>query len=63
MRGAFAAAMQRAGTRHGHKPPQITMELRLVVRTTARSVLDALLALPGRETTRERVAAAPGFGC
>lgn len=55
--------MQRAGTRHGHKPPQITMELRLVVRTTARSVLDALLALPGRETTRERVAAAPGFGC
>ena len=58
-REALAAAMKGAAPRHGLKPPQIMMSMRLVVcGTSTTPAIDAVLALLGRDTTRARMAAA-----
>ena len=70
-REALAAAMKGAAPRHGLKPPQVMMSMRLVVcGTPTTPAIDAVLALLGRETTRTRMAARAGpvdrlslFGC
>jgi len=60
-REALASAMKGAAARHGLKPPQIMMSMRLVVcGTTATPAIDAVLALLGCETVRARMAAALG---
>jgi glutamyl-tRNA synthetase len=57
-RAALAAAMKAAATRHGLKPAQVMMPLRvLVCGTTQTPAIDAVLALLGRDETRARVAA------
>ncbi|MCC6193548.1 MAG: glutamate--tRNA ligase [Burkholderiales bacterium] len=61
-REALGSAMKSAAARHGLKPPQVMMPMRLVVcGTTATPAIDAVLALLGRDTTRERMAAALGI--
>jgi len=56
------AAMKAAAARHGLKPPQIMMSMRLLVAGTPTTpAIDAVLALLGRETTRSRMAAALGM--
>ena len=61
-RETLAGAMKGAAARHGLKPPQIMMSMRLVVcGTPATPAIDAVLALLGRETTRARMAAALGL--
>ena len=56
-REAIAAAIKSAAGRHGLKPPQVMMPLRvLVAGTPTTPAIDAVLALLGRETTRARLA-------
>ena len=58
-REAILAALKAAAARHGVKPPQVMMPLRLMVCGTAQTpAIDAVLALLGREVARARLAAA-----
>jgi glutamyl-tRNA synthetase len=60
-REALAAALKGAAARHGLKPAQIMMPMRLIVAGTPTTpAIDAVLALLGRDTTRARIAAALG---
>ena len=60
-REALAAAMKAAAAKHGQKPPQIMMSMRLLVcGTTTTPAIDAVLALLGRDATRARLGAALG---
>src|SRR4030095_14062604 len=55
-REALAAAMKSAAAKHGLKPPQVMMSMRLVVcGTTTTPAIDAVLFLLGRETVRARM--------
>jgi glutamyl-tRNA synthetase len=57
-REALAAAMKAAAARHGLKPPQVMMSMRLVVAGTPTTpAIDGVLALLGRDTVRARMAA------
>ena len=61
-REALMAALKAAAARHGVKPPQIMMALRvLVAGTTSTPAIDAVLALLGRDATRARMAAGLGL--
>ena len=56
-REALMAALKGAASRHGLKPPQVMMALRLLVAgTTSTPAIDAVLALLGRDATRARMA-------
>jgi glutamyl-tRNA synthetase len=62
-REALAAAMKAAALRHGLKPPQIMMPMRLLVAGTPTTpAVDAVLALLGRDTVRRRMGTALGIG-
>jgi glutamyl-tRNA synthetase len=55
-RATIAAALKAAAARHGIKPAQVMMPLRLLVAgTTSTPAIDAVLALMGRERTIERL--------
>jgi len=55
-REALASAMKTAAARHGLKPPQVMMSMRLVVcGTTTTPAIDAVLHLLGREIVRARM--------
>jgi len=55
--------MKSAAVRHGIKPPQIMMPMRLLVAgTPATPAIDAVLALVGRDVARSRMATALGIG-
>jgi glutamyl-tRNA synthetase len=55
-REAIAAAIKSVAARHGLKPPQIMMAVRPLVTGVPQSpAIDAVLALLGRETVRERI--------
>jgi len=57
-RAALGAAMKSAAGRHGLKPPQVMMALRVLVAGTRETpAIDAVLGLLSRETVRERLAA------
>ena len=57
-REAIGAALKAAAARHGLKPPQVMMPLRVLVCGTPQTpAIDAVLALLGREVTRTRLAA------
>ena len=57
-RETIGAALKTAAARHGLKPPQIMMALRMLVAGTAQTpAIDAVLALVGRDPTRERMKA------
>jgi glutamyl-tRNA synthetase len=61
-RESILPALKAAATRHGLKPPQLMMPLRLIVAgTTTTPAIDAVLALLGRETVRSRMATALGI--
>ena len=61
-REALMAALKAAASRHGLKPPQIMMALRLLVAgTTSTPAIDAVLALLGRDATRARMAEGLGM--
>jgi len=61
-REALAAAIKGAAVRHGIKPPQIMMPMRLLVAGTPTTpAIDAVLALLGRETVRARMATGLGL--
>ena len=54
--------MKGAAPRHGLKPPQIMMPMRLLVAGTPTTpAIDAVLALLGRDTARARMATALGL--
>jgi glutamyl-tRNA synthetase len=56
-REALLAAIKAAAARHGLKPAQVMMPLRLIVAgTSSTPAIDAVLALLGRDTTRARMA-------
>ena len=56
-REALMAALKGAAVRHGLKPPQIMMPLRLLVAgTPSTPAIDAVLALLGRDAARARMA-------
>jgi glutamyl-tRNA synthetase len=58
-REALLAALKAAAARHGLKPPQLMMPLRVLVCGTAQTpAIDAVLALLGRAATIARLAAA-----
>jgi glutamyl-tRNA synthetase len=58
-REALGAAMKSAAARHGLKPAQVMMPMRLVVcGTTTTPAIDAVLFLLGRETVRARMQSA-----
>jgi glutamyl-tRNA synthetase len=60
-REAIAALLKEIATRHGLKPPQVMMAMRvLVAGTTQTPAIDAVLALLGRDTVRRRLAAGLG---
>ncbi len=62
-RDALTAALKGAAARHGLKPPQIMMPLRLLVAgTPSTPAIDAVLALLGRDAARARMATALGIG-
>lgn len=62
-RDALVAAIKAAAARHGLKPAQVMMPLRLLVAGTPTTpAIDAVLALLGRETTRERMVAGLSLG-
>jgi glutamyl-tRNA synthetase len=51
-------ALKAAAPRHGLKPPQLMMAMRvLVAGTTSTPAIDAVLALLGRDATRARMVA------
>ena len=57
-RESIGAALKATASRHGLKPPQIMMALRMLVTGTRETpAIDAVLALLGRERTRERMKA------
>jgi glutamyl-tRNA synthetase len=57
-RAAIGAALKAAAARHGLKPPQVMMPLRLLVAGAAQTpAIDAVLALLARDTVRTRLAA------
>jgi len=57
-REAILAALKAAAARHGLKPPQVMMPLRVVVCGTPQTpAIDAVLALLGRDVARSRLAA------
>jgi glutamyl-tRNA synthetase len=57
-RPALGAATKAAATRHGLKPPQVMMALRVLVAGTAQTpAIDAVLSLLARDTVRSRLAA------
>jgi len=57
-RAAIGAALKAAAARHGLKPSQVMMPLRLLVAGTAQTpAIDAVLALLARDTVRTRLAA------
>jgi glutamyl-tRNA synthetase len=61
-RESILPALKAAATRHGLKPPQLMMPLRLIVAgTTTTPAIDVVLALLGRETVRSRMATALGI--
>jgi len=61
-REALMAALKAAAARHGLKPPQVMMALRIVVAgTTSTPAIDAVLALLGRDATRARMAVGLGL--
>jgi len=56
-RETIGASLKAAAARHGLKPPQVMMPLRvLVAGTPSTPAIDAVLALLGRETSRARMA-------
>jgi glutamyl-tRNA synthetase len=58
-RDALGAALKAAAARHGLKPGQVMMPLRVAVcGTTQTPAIDAVLALIGRDATRARLEAA-----
>ena len=60
-RESIAAAIKACAAKHGLKPPQVMMSMRLVVcGTTTTPAIDAVLLLLGRETVRDRMSAALG---
>jgi glutamyl-tRNA synthetase len=61
-REAIAQALKSSATRHGLKPPQVMMAMRvLVAGTTSTPAIDAVLALLGRDDTRARMAGGLGL--
>jgi glutamyl-tRNA synthetase len=55
-REALAGAMKAAAAKHGLKPPQVMMSIRLLVcGTTTTPAIDAVLALLGRSVSRSRL--------
>jgi len=61
-REALMAALKAAAARHGLKPPQVMMALRMLVAgTTSTPAIDAVLALLGRDATRARMARGLGL--
>jgi len=57
-RESIGAAIRHNATKHGLKPPQVMMPLRILVCGTPQTpAIDAVLALLGRETTRARLTA------
>ena len=61
-REAILAALKSNATRHGLKPPQLMMPLRVLVAGTASTpAIDAVLALLGRDTVRARMVAGLGL--
>ena len=61
-REALMAALKAAAARHGLKPPQVMMALRLLVAgTTSTPAIDAVLALLGRDAARARMAGGLGI--
>jgi len=62
-REALTTAMKAAAARHGLKPPQIMMPMRLLVAGTPTTpAIDAVLVLLGRDVARQRMATALGSG-
>jgi glutamyl-tRNA synthetase len=60
-REAIGKLLKQTASTHGLKPPQVMMPLRvLVAGTTQTPAIDAVLALLGREATRERIGGALG---
>jgi glutamyl-tRNA synthetase len=61
-RSAIGAALKTAAARHGLKPPQVMMPMRVLVAGSAQTpAIDAVLALLARATVRTRLAA--GLSC
>jgi len=61
-REALMAALKAAAARHGLKPPQVMMALRMLVAgTTSTPAIDAVLVLLGRDATRARMAVGLGL--
>ena len=61
-REALMMALKAAAARHGLKPPQVMMALRMLVAgTTSTPAIDAVLALLGRDATRARMAVGLGL--
>jgi glutamyl-tRNA synthetase len=61
-RDAIGAAIKATAARHGLKPPQIMMALRMLVAgTPSTPAIDAVLALLGRDTVRKRMASGLGL--
>ncbi len=61
-REAIASLLKSTAAKHGLKPPQVMMALRVLVAGTPQTpAIDAVLALLGRETVRERIAAGLGL--
>jgi glutamyl-tRNA synthetase len=57
-RAALGGALKAAASRHGLKPPQVMMAIRVLVAGTRETpAIDAVLALLSRSTVRERLAA------
>jgi len=61
-REAIMAALKAAAPRHGLKPPQLMMALRMLVAgTTSTPAIDAVLALLGRDAVLARMAVGLGL--
>jgi glutamyl-tRNA synthetase len=60
-REAIASLLKATAAKHGLKPPQVMMALRVLVAGTPQTpAIDAVLALLGRDTARDRIAAGLG---
>ena len=61
-RESIGALLKSTAAKHGLKPPQIMMALRVLVAATPQTpAIDAVLALLGRDKARERIAAGLGL--
>ena len=61
-REVLMAALKAAAARHGLKPPQVMMALRMLVAgTTTTPAIDAVLVLLGRDAARARIAVGLGL--